>query len=273
MALHFSVQENLLPGETVMEKWDAARRMGFDGIELRGTDAADIRARLPELESAVGAGVVFPSLCVISDTFIGAWDADRRAVALETMKALLDVAGAVRATGAVTPASHGMHSNFLPPFTPKRDAAGDRDVLIDMLGQLGDHAGAAGTLVLLEPLNRYEDHMLNTLAQGVDLLTALGHGSVKLMADLFHMNIEEADSAAAIDAAMPHVAHVHLADSNRLEPGNGHTDFAPPLAALTKHGFTGTCAIECILSGPPDQTIAAALSHLKSAEKRGVTDG
>ncbi len=267
MALHFSVQENLLTGKTAMDLWDAARRMGFDGVELRGTDAGEVRARLPELEAAVAQGAVFSSFCVISDLFIGSWDAGRRAAATDLMTAIIDVSGAIGANGAVTPASFGMHSNFLPPFTPQRDNAGDREVLAEGLSYLGDKAKAAGTTVLLEPLNRYEDHMVNTLAQGVDLLKHIDHGSVKLMADLFHMNIEEADSAAAIDAAMPYVAHVHLADSNRLEPGNGHTDFAAPFAVLNKHGFTGACAIECFLSGSQDQTIAAALSHLKSAEK------
>lgn len=267
MGLHFSVQENLLPDETALDKWYAAQQMGYDGVELHGTDAANIRARLPELETAVTAGACFPSICVISDTFIGSWDADRRAVALDTMKVLLDTAGAIGAKGAVTPASYGMHSNFLPPFTPERDAAGDRAVLTDMLGQLGDYAQRAGTCVFVEPLNRYEDHMLNTLAQGVDLLSELNHGSVKLMADFYHMNIEEADTATALTAAMPHVAHVHLADSNRLEPGLGHIDFATPFSVLNKHGFSGTCAIECIASGPPETMLTAALSHLKSAEK------
>lgn len=267
MALHFSVQENLLPDGPIMAQWTMAQDIGFDGIELRGMDAASFRARLPELEKAVAAGACFPSICVITDTFIGAWDADRRTIALDTMKALIDVAGAVGANGAVTPASYGMHSNFLPPFTPERDATGDRSVLTDMLGQLGDHAAKAGTQVFVEPLNRYEDHMINTLAQGVDLLDHIGHGSLKLMADLFHMNIEEADSAAAIDAAMPHVAHLHLADSNRAWPGLGHTDFAAPFAVLNHHGFSGTCAIECIESGDPKDMLASALTHLKSAEE------
>jgi sugar phosphate isomerase/epimerase len=267
MGLHFSVQENLLSGETAMEKWDAARRMGYDGVELRGTDPIEVRARLPELEKAVAQGAVFTSYCVISDLFIGAWDADRREAAIELMKVIIDVAGAIGANGAVTPASYGMHSNFLPPFEAKRDVTEDIAVLRAGLDVLGDYAHGAGTLVLLEPLNRYEDHMINTLDQGVELLKIVNHPSVKLMADLYHMNIEEADSAAAIDAAMPYVAHVHLADSNRLEPGLGHTNFAPPFAILNKHEFTGTCAIECILSGPKDETIAAALSHLKSAEK------
>ncbi|MDG1737129.1 MAG: sugar phosphate isomerase/epimerase [Paracoccaceae bacterium] len=267
MGLHFSVQENLLPDGPIIDKWHVAEGIGFNGIELRGTDAVSFRARLPELEKAVAAGADFSSICVISDTFIGAWDADRRAIALDTMKSLLDVAGAIGANGAVTPACYGMHSNFLPPFAPERDADGDRAVLTDMLGQLGDRAEKAGTVVFVEPLNRYEDHMLNTLGQGVELLNALGHTSVKLMADMFHMNIEEADSAEAIDAAMPHVGHVHLADSNRHEPGLGHTDFAAPFAVLARHRFNGTCAIECIPSGPPDIRLPAALAHLKSAEK------
>lgn len=267
MTLHFSVQENLLTGDDATRKWEAARRMGFDGIELRGTSGDDLKARLPELRAAKAAGAVFSSICVISDRFIGDWNPDRRAEALATMKMLLSVAGELGANGAVTPASYGMHSNFLPPFTPERSAEDDRALLTDMLGQLGDHATAEGTRVFLEPLNRYEDHMLNRLDQGVDLLDRLGHPAVKLMADFYHMNIEERDIAEALDAAMPHVAHVHLADSNRLEPGNGHTDFVGPFSVLTKHGFEGACAIECNLSGPQDQTIAASLPYLRNAEK------
>lgn len=265
--MKLAVQENLLPGADASAKWDAARRLGFDGVELRGTSGPDLTARLPELRAARKAGAVFPSICVISDRFIGDWDADRRAEALATMKDLLSVAGEMGARGAVTPASYGMHFNYLPPFTPRRDAAGDRAILTDMLGQLGDHAKAEGVLVLLEPLNRYEDHMLNTLAQGVELLGALGHGSVKLMADLYHMNIEEADGAAALRDAAPHVAHVHLADSNRQVPGRGHVRFAPAFAALRETGFDGACAIECIPPEDGEAGLAAALSCLKSAAK------
>lgn len=47
-----------------------------------------------------------------------------------------------------------------------------------------------------------------------------------VQANLYHLNLEEAKSAASPKAAMPHMAHVHLADSNRLEPGLGQIDFA-----------------------------------------------
>ena len=134
-----------------------------------------------------------------------------------------------------------------------------------MLGQLGTHAAARGVLVLFEPLNRYEDHMVNTLAQGVDLCRAVGLDSVRIMADLFHMNIEEADLAASFRTAGEMVAHVHLADSSRLEPGTGHTDFAAAFAALRDIGFTGYGAIECRLSQEPEAALRATHDVLRRA--------
>jgi sugar phosphate isomerase/epimerase len=107
--------------------------------------------------------------------------------------------------------------------------------------------------------------MCNSLADGVSILTALNHPAVKLMADLFHMAMEESDSPAALRAAAPHVAHVHLADNNRREPGKGHTDFRTCMAALRDSGFHGTAAVECILSGPARDVLPAAARTLISA--------
>lgn len=263
MALRFAVQENLLPGDDLFRKWEALRAIGYEGIELRGS--AGMRERLPELRAAARAGAVFSSVCVISDRFIGDFDAGRRAEALAAMEELCDVAAEVGARGVVTPAAYGMHSNRLPPFAAPRSPEEDRAVLLDMLGRLGLHAAARGVLVLFEPLNRYEDHMVNTLAQGAELCRATGLPSVRLMADLFHMNIEEADLAASLREAGDMVAHVHLADSSRLEPGTGHTDFAAAFRALREAGFDGWGAIECRLSREPGAALAAAHHALRRA--------
>jgi sugar phosphate isomerase/epimerase len=134
-----------------------------------------------------------------------------------------------------------------------------------MLGRLGRHAQERGVLVLFEPLNRYEDHMVNTLTQGAELCRATGLPSVRLMADLFHMNIEEADLAVALREAGEMVAHVHLADSSRLEPGTGHTDFAAAFRALADIGFDGWGAIECRLSREPDAALRNAHEALRQA--------
>jgi sugar phosphate isomerase/epimerase len=107
--------------------------------------------------------------------------------------------------------------------------------------------------------------MVNTLAQGAELCRATGLPSVRLMADLFHMNIEEQSSTDALRGAADMVAHVHLADSSRLEPGTGHIDFVAAFQALAKTGFVGWGAIECRLSGPPEEALASAHHVLRAA--------
>ena len=259
--MRIAVQENLLPGADAAARWDAARRWGFDGVELRG--AAGMAARLPELRVARRAGLVASSICPDAGPFIGAFDAEERATARAALSELLDVASEVGAAGVITPAAYGLHSNRLPPFKAPRPPEEDRAVLLDALGALGARAEALGVGIWLEPLNRYEDHMVNTLAQGAALCRAAGSPAVRPMADLFHMNIEEADLAASLRAAGPLLAHLHLADSSRLEPGTGHTDFAAVLAALP--GFAGWGAIECRLSAPPEEALPRALAHIRAA--------
>jgi sugar phosphate isomerase/epimerase len=141
----------------------------------------------------------------------------------------------------------------------------DRRVLLEALEELGKHADEQRTLVLLEPLNRYEDHMLNRVEQAVELCEAIGRPSVKVMGDLFHMNIEEDDLGEAIRQAGSHIAHVHLADSNRHLPGHGHTDFVAPLRALAKGGFSGWFALECMVAGDPNESIPACVRYLRDA--------
>jgi sugar phosphate isomerase/epimerase len=81
-----------------------------------------------------------------------------------------------------------MFSLRLPPFKPPRSAEDDRHVLIEGLTELGEHAAREGVCVLLEPLNRYEDHMINRLDQAVDLCRTVDLESVCVMGDFFHMN-------------------------------------------------------------------------------------
>ena len=263
MTPRLAVQENLVPGADLMAKWDLLRRLGYEGVELRGR--AGMRERLPELRAARAHGLVASSICLDGGPFIGAFDAGDRARAVAALREMLEVAAEVGAGGVVTPAAYGIHSNRLPPFATPRPPEEDRAILLDALVALGEHAARLGVEVWLEPLNRYEDHMVNTLAQGADLCRAVGLPSVRLMADLFHMGIEEDDMGTALRDAGPLVAHVHLADSQRLEPGTGRTDFASAFAALQGIGFAGWAALECRFRAPPEEALRAAMIHLKGA--------
>ena len=260
--MRLACQEHILPGDDILEKWEFASEAGFDGIELRGTD--DWRGRLDGLKAAQEQGVVFSSVCLISDRFIGDFDAGRRREAVEHMKHLLSGIAELGGEGAITPAAFGLASKRLPPFEVPRTEEEDRRVLLDALEELGEHADERGTLVLLEPLNRYEDHMLNRVEQAVELCQAVGRPSIKVMGDLFHMNIEEDDIGETVRRAEEHLAHVHLADSNRLQPGTGHTDFAEAFGALRDINFEGYMAMECGIRGDPREVLPEVVKHLRS---------
>ena len=260
--MKLACQEHLLPGDGILEKWEFAASAGFDGIELRGM--GDWRGRLEDLKAAREQGVVFSSVCLISDRFIGDLDADRRREAVEHMKSLLSGIAELGGVGAITPAAFGLTSKALPPFKAPRTEDEDRRVLLDALEELGEHAYREGTLVLLEPLNRYEDHMLNRLEGAVELCKAVGRDSIKVMGDLFHMNIEEDDPGKAIRRADGYLAHVHLADSNRAHPGAGHTDFAPIFGALGDVGFDGYLAMECAIRGEAETVLPQVTRSMRS---------
>lgn len=255
MAFKLSAQEHFFEGRDLIEKFASAQAAGFDGIELLGAGDGRFAARAGELRRAREAGVVMPTVCVQMDHFIGDFDAERRRDARATMKLLLSTIVEAGGFGAITPASWGMFSTRLPPFTPPRDAAGDREVLLEELTSLGEHAKEVGATLLLEPLNRYEDHMVNTLAQAVDLVRTVDLPSVRVVADFYHMNIEEVDIDASIREAAPYLAHFQVSDSNRLEPGAGHLDWAAHLDTLAGIGYTGWLAMESRLSAPAEQVL------------------
>lgn len=262
--MRLSGQERLLPGDTLTERWNNARRAGYDGIELHGPPDYALRDRLPELRAAVAAGVVFSSVCVAMRHFIGDFDAELRRDAVDNLKSQLSVIAELGGAGVVTPAAYGMYTRKLPPFAPPpRTEDEDAAVLIASLTELGDHAAAEGVAVFFEPLNRYEDHMVNRLDQGAVLCGAVDSDAVKLVVDTYHMNIEEDDPPTAVRQAGALVGHVQLGDSARWQPGTGHVDFAAIVGALHDIGFGGWLALECNLRGDPMDALTQGSAVLR----------
>jgi sugar phosphate isomerase/epimerase len=260
--MNLACQEHLIPGDTALDQWRAAQSLGFTGIELRGSGDEGFTARLPELRAAVRQGARYPSICGILPVFVGDFDPDKRRDAIARLKVLLSAASELGAAGVISPAAYGIHSNRLPPHKARRPPEEDQKVLVDGFGELAEHAGREGVKIFVEPLNRYEDHMINRLDQGIALCDRIGGESIAIIADLFHMNIEEANMPEALIAARRRLAHIHAADSNRLEPGAGHTDFAPIKAALQQIGYSGFIALESQLSGDPASALKRAAAVL-----------
>lgn len=263
MPFRFACQEQLLPGDTLERKWDVATAAGYHGIELRGRGGFAFRDRLAELRRARAAGVVLPTVCVDMPHFFGAFDDELRADAIAQLKSQLTVIAEIGGRGAMTPASYGMFSRRLPPFEPPRGEAEDRAVLLDGLAELGEHATREGVQLFLEPLNRYEDHMVNRVAQAAELIRELGLASVRIAADTYHMNIEEDDLAAALVAVGAVVGQVHVSESNRHQPGTGHIDWPAVLRALSDIGYDGYLTLECRPRGEPVAAVASVPAFLR----------
>jgi sugar phosphate isomerase/epimerase len=264
--MKLSCQEQLLPGDGLEAKFDFACQAGFDGIELRARGAGHFAGRLPELRAAARSGVMMPTVCPETDHFIGDFDPELRRDAIAQLRSQLSVIAELGGHGVLTPASWGMFSLRLPPFTPPRAPEEDRKVLLEALLVLGEHATREGVWLAVEPINRYEDYMVNRLEQAVELAEDVrrgtGHDAVRVCADLFHMNIEEDDLTEAITRAAPWIAHVHVDDSNRLQPGTGHLDFASAFRALRLIGYDGWLALECRLRGAPETALPATARFL-----------
>lgn len=264
MTIRLAAQESTLPGDTLMEKFAFTLDCGFDGIELGGAGHGVFAGRAAELCRAREAGVVMSSAVMHTDVFLGDFDPDRRRKAMAELRELLTTVAEAGGRGVVCPNAYAVFSLSLPPYAPPRPQEESRAALVEALAELGAHAGSVGVQVFLEPLNRYEDYLVNTLADAVSIVVEVDSPGVAVVADTYHMSIEEADCAASIREAGDRIRHVQLGDSNRLEPGAGHYDWPATLAALDSVGYDGWLAMECRLSGPTGEVLPRVAALMRS---------
>ena len=240
-------------GELV-ESCQMAADLGFDAVELfvpgpSELDPGDLQTLLDRFNlklAAVGTGAGW----VKHQLSLAAADAGTRKKAIGYVNDIIDFAapfGAVAIIGSM----QGQ------PKDPDVSADDARQHLVDALNSCGEHAAGHKLPLIYEPLNRYETRQACTLEQGVALLEQCETTNVKLLADLFHMNIEEEDLAAAITTAGSHIGHVHFVDSNRRAVGCGHLDVAPVIAALKEIGYDGYLSAEA-LPWPDSRSAATA---------------
>ena len=123
-------------------------------------------------------------------------------------------------------------------------------LLADSVRTICGFAAEAGLPVVFEILNRYESHQVRTVAEGLALRAEVGASNLGLLPDAYHMNIEEADPAAALRRGGAAIGLYHVADSNRGAIGEGHTDFRAQIAALDDIGYAGPIIVEPAAPGP-----------------------
>lgn len=132
----------------------------------------------------------------------------------------------------------------------------------EMASRLSEYALKKNVTLLLEPVNRYEIDFINSLRDGAELLKSLDLSNMKIMADVFHMNIEDRTIGGEIIEYIDHISYIHLADSNRLAPGWGHTDFEDIFSCLRKAKYSGWFSVEILPVPDPASAARQAVEYL-----------
>ena len=242
----------------------AAAELGFDFIEiaLLSPDTVDAEASRRLLERAA-----LPAVCSLGlpEAVWPSRHGPDGAVAFLT--GALDVAHAMGAE-ALTGVTYGGigETSGTPP------TQGELDRVAATLERAARHAATLGMRFGIEPVNRYETHLINTARQGVEMIERIGAGNMFLHLDTYHMNVEERGMALGILEGRDHLGYIHLSESDRGTPGEGNVRWDEVYGALAAIGFEGGLAMESFIDMPPE--IAHGLAVWRPvAESRDVVLG
>lgn len=213
------------------------KAMGYDSVELP-VFAADAFA-IPTVKSAVQAAGLACTVSTALPAGVNLIDADRRAAGVAYLQQIITVAAAVGASVVCGPLAAPVGERRGRGYT---QAEWDSCVL--GLQAAGKIAGDQGITLALEPLNRFETFIVNTIADGVRLVEQVEQPAVGLLLDTFHMHIEEKSSAAAIRLAGRHLTHFHASENDRGTVGTGQVAWPSVFGALQDINYQGQIVVE-----------------------------
>jgi sugar phosphate isomerase/epimerase len=257
--MYLATRENMVPGRTLRERLENLERIGYGGIELIGSVT---ELSVEEIRQAFLGSSIRP--CIIPAApgrDLVALERATRREALEATLRRIEIAAEIGAPGLLLALYQPpQYPDLSPAFTAHEL---QRRVFVAQLHELAPAAERAGVQLVLEPLNRYETSFLRSLSDGLRLCQEIGSPALRIMADFFHMQLEEAQVPESIRAAAAYLVHVHVADSNREQPGRGHLDFRPGFRTLKEIGYDGPLSLECRLAGEPLEVLRSAGDYLK----------
>jgi D-psicose/D-tagatose/L-ribulose 3-epimerase len=221
----------------------AASRYKMDFIEIAllnapAVDAAHSRTLLEKHSLKAVCSLGLPQRC---------WPSQHPELAIEYLKIAIDKTaeiGALALSG-VTYGGIGERTGFPP-------TQAEYDNVARALTAAAKHAKSRGILFGIEPVNRYETHLINTGWQAAQMIERIGADNMFVHLDTYHMNIEEKGAANGILDARDHLKYIHLSESDRGTPGRGTCDWDEVCATLAAIGFKGGLAMESFINMPPE---------------------
>jgi sugar phosphate isomerase/epimerase len=241
-----------------------ARSVGLDGLELMGEpekyDAGEVRDLLDRFSLQVYsvAGIFTP------ERDLSAIEPRVRQQAVDYLKASLDFAKAIGSWQVV------VFPTYVTKTKPEGEISGTKtwrsayrrgwENAVEAMRVVYEHAVKMDIRLALEPLNRYETYMVNTLKQALAFREDVDAPQMGIQLDSFHMHIEEVEPWSAIRKAGDLLLSMHLSDSNRMALGKGNLDFRAMMRALRDIKFDGLLTLEPLVPCP-EQTVAMLMTE------------
>jgi len=228
--------------------------MGYDGVEIPFNDLSvlDPKATRRALEAA---GMGMTACCVMMPgTNLCSPKPEERKAGVARIKQMVDITAEMGgdAVGGPIYSPVGL-------LTGRGRTADEWKWCVEGLRAAAEHAETAKINLAVEPLNRFETYVFNTVADTTRLCQEVGHPRLKVQVDTFHGNIEEKDTAAAIRACGPWVGHFHASESDRGVPGTGNVAWREAFAALKAIDYDRWVTIESFAQGIVDLCAAACI--------------
>lgn len=218
-------------------------KLGFDVIEVAAHHINDYSdAELAAIkQSAIDNNIILTAgIGPSKSRYLSSPDADVRAAG----KAFFEKTLSNVAKLDIKTIGGALHSYWPVDYSQPIDKEGDWARGVEGIHGIADIANNLGINLCIEVLNRFENHVLNTAAEGVAFVKQVGKPNVKVMLDTFHMNIEEDSFGDAIRTAGPLLGHFHTGESNRRVPGKGRLPWHEIGAALREINYTGAVVME-----------------------------
>jgi len=226
---------------------ETIRGWGFDGVEfpLPLADAKDTRA-FSNLCDNLGLGRTTILALNAAEADPASESPQLRANAIEAIRKAAEQTKEIGADILAGPLFQG-----LGRFTGRGPTETEWHRAVETIHAAAEHAASIGVRIALEPLNRFEMYIVNTIGDAVRFVQDVGLPNVGLLADTHHANIEENDTAAAWKAAGRHIFHVHISENHRGAPGSGQGIPPSVFTALREMRYDGWLTIEAFGAGVP----------------------
>jgi D-psicose/D-tagatose/L-ribulose 3-epimerase len=274
--MRIALCNEVLAGMPLQRQCEVAAGLGYDGLEIAPFTLSASPEKISSAEAAKIRSIVEASGLVVTGLHwllvkpegLSLTDPDA-AVRTRTIEVMIRLTALCAELGGAV-LVHG--SPKQRQIAPGETHAVALARLQDALAQVAQAAARAGVIYCIEPLSRRETPVINTIAEAAELVRAIDHPHLRTMIDCSAAGLSESESVEAlIDRWLPTglIAHLQVNDPNRRGPGQGEMKFAPVLAALKRHDYAGTIAVEPFDYVPDGPGVAAfSVGYL-----RGLREG